>query len=130
MDVFMHQIGLHGKSIIPFILGYGCSVPAVMATRILEFPQHRFIVPFWHLIPARRITIIFALAAFSWDRTPPFHLRLNLVVVAVSRKSSPFTTPMPAWARSEIPAYRSLPGQHLKKSWYRIGSSSSSPGPF
>ena len=44
MDVFMHRIGLHGKSIIPFILGYGCSVPAVMATRILEFPQHRFIV--------------------------------------------------------------------------------------
>jgi hypothetical protein len=30
MDVFMHRIGLHGKSIIPFILGYGCSVPAVM----------------------------------------------------------------------------------------------------
>jgi ferrous iron transport protein B len=44
MDVFMHKIGLHGKAIIPLILGYGCSVPAVMATRILEFPQHRFIV--------------------------------------------------------------------------------------
>src|SRR4030065_2440717 len=35
MDVFMHRIGLHGKAIIPLILGYGCSVPAVRATRIL-----------------------------------------------------------------------------------------------
>jgi ferrous iron transport protein B len=66
MDIFMHRIGLHGKSIIPFILGYGCSVPAVMATRILEFPQHRFIVSILTtMIPcAARITIIFALVAF------------------------------------------------------------------
>jgi hypothetical protein len=66
MDVFMHKIGLHGKSIIPFILGYGCSVPAVMATRILEFPQHRFIVSILAtMIPcAARITIIFGLVAF------------------------------------------------------------------
>ena len=35
MDNVMHFLGLHGKSIIPFILGYGCSVPAVMSTHIL-----------------------------------------------------------------------------------------------
>ena len=44
MDNLMHRLGLHGKSIIPFILGYGCSVPAVMATRILESPRDRFVV--------------------------------------------------------------------------------------
>ena len=39
MDAVMRKIGLHGKSFIPMILGFGCSVPAVMATRTLENPQ-------------------------------------------------------------------------------------------
>ena len=37
------RIGLHGKSISPFILGFGCNVPAVMATRILESKKEQFI---------------------------------------------------------------------------------------
>ena len=41
MDTFMHRIGLHGKAIVPFILGYGCNVPAVMSTRSLEEPRDR-----------------------------------------------------------------------------------------
>ncbi len=36
LDSFMHKIGLHGKSFLPFILGFGCSVPAILATRTLE----------------------------------------------------------------------------------------------
>jgi len=36
MDRLMHKIGLHGKSFIPMLLGFGCSVPAIMATRTLE----------------------------------------------------------------------------------------------
>jgi len=36
MDRIMHKIGLHGKSFIPMLIGFGCSVPAIMATRILE----------------------------------------------------------------------------------------------
>lgn len=43
MDTFMHRIGLHGYAIIPTILGLGCNVPAVMATRILESQRERFI---------------------------------------------------------------------------------------
>jgi ferrous iron transport protein B len=35
-DRFMHKIGLHGKSFIPMLIGFGCSVPAIMACRILE----------------------------------------------------------------------------------------------
>ncbi len=41
MDRFMHRIGLHGKSFIPLVLGFGCTVPAVLATRILENPRDR-----------------------------------------------------------------------------------------
>ena len=43
MDTLMHRLGLHGYAIIPTILGLGCNVPAVMATRILESRRERFI---------------------------------------------------------------------------------------
>lgn len=66
MDTFMHRIGLHGKSISPFILGFGCNVPAIISTRILESRRDRIItsllIPF---IPcSARTTIILALVAF------------------------------------------------------------------
>jgi ferrous iron transport protein B len=41
MDRVMHKIGLHGKSFIPMLIGFGCSVPAIMATRILENKRSR-----------------------------------------------------------------------------------------
>jgi len=41
MDRTMHKIGLHGKSFIPMLIGFGCSVPAIMATRILENRRNR-----------------------------------------------------------------------------------------
>ncbi|MBN1974121.1 MAG: ferrous iron transport protein B [Sedimentisphaerales bacterium] len=41
MDRIMHKIGLHGKSFIPMLIGFGCSVPAIMATRILENKRNR-----------------------------------------------------------------------------------------
>ena len=41
MDRFMHKIGLHGKSFIPMLIGFGCSVPAIMATRTLENQRDR-----------------------------------------------------------------------------------------
>ncbi len=42
-DRLMHKIGLHGKSAIPMILGFGCNVPAIMATRTLETKKDRII---------------------------------------------------------------------------------------
>jgi ferrous iron transport protein B len=42
-DRLMHKIGLHGKSFIPMIMGFGCYVPAVMATRPIESPKSRLI---------------------------------------------------------------------------------------
>ena len=66
LDAFMHRIGLHGKSVSPFILGFGCNVPAIVATRILESHRDRILtsvlIPF---IPcSARTTIILALVAF------------------------------------------------------------------
>ena len=50
MDKLMHKIGLHGKSFIPLIMGFGCNVPAVMATRTLDNRNDRLltmlIIPF------------------------------------------------------------------------------------
>lgn len=43
MDRVMHKIGLHGKSFIPMILGFGCNVPAIMATRTLENKKDRLL---------------------------------------------------------------------------------------
>jgi ferrous iron transport protein B len=43
MDKLMHRMGLHGKSFIPYIIGFGCSVPAVMATRTLENRKDRIL---------------------------------------------------------------------------------------
>jgi len=50
MDKLMHKIGLHGKSFIPMLMGFGCNVPAIMATRTLENKKDRLltmmIIPF------------------------------------------------------------------------------------
>ncbi len=43
MDRLMHKIGLHGKSFIPMLIGFGCSVPAIMATRTLDNRRDRLV---------------------------------------------------------------------------------------
>ena len=43
MDKLMHKIGLHGKSFIPMIMGFGCNVPAILATRTIESRKSRLI---------------------------------------------------------------------------------------
>jgi ferrous iron transport protein B len=43
MDKVMHTLGLHGKSFIPMIMGFGCNVPAIMATRVLESRRDRIL---------------------------------------------------------------------------------------
>jgi ferrous iron transport protein B len=66
LDAFLHRIGLHGKSVSPFILGFGCNVPAIVSTRILESQRDRvltsLLIPF---IPcSARTTIVLALVGF------------------------------------------------------------------
>ena len=125
MDVFMHKIGLHGKSIIPLILGYGCSVPAIMATQILEFPRHRVIVSILTtMIPcSARITIIFGLVAFFIGANAALAIfAFNLVVVAILGKVLSMLYPDASLGLIlEIPPYQVPPIRNtLHKSWCRI----------
>ncbi len=46
MDSAMHKMGLHGKALIPIILGYGCSVPAIQACKIMETRRERLLAAF------------------------------------------------------------------------------------
>jgi ferrous iron transport protein B len=43
MDKVMHKIGLHGKSFIPLVMGFGCNVPSIISTRIIESKSSRLI---------------------------------------------------------------------------------------
>ena len=64
VDGILHRFGLHGKSAVPLILGYGCSVPAIMASRGLEYERDRIltilIIPF--IACSARTVVILALA--------------------------------------------------------------------
>ena len=125
MDTFLHRIGLHGKAIIPIILGYGCTVPAVMATRILESERDRFITSvLTTMIPcAARITIIFGLVAFYiGPAAAMFVFLFNIIIVAIAGKilssMMPEITPgmileMPAY---HMPSIKVL----LSKVWLRM----------
>ena len=69
VDRLMHYIGLHGRSFLPMILGFGCSVPAVMATRVIENPKDRLVtilvVPFMSCAARLPIYVLFAAAFFT-----------------------------------------------------------------
>ena len=68
MDRLMHKIGLHGKSFIPMFMGFGCNVPAVMATRTIESPKSRLItmlvIPFMSCAGRMPVYILIAGAFF------------------------------------------------------------------
>lgn len=67
MDRGMHKMGLHGKAIIPLVLGFGCTVPACLSCRIIESPKQKLLAAFLvTLIPcsARTIVILGVVAAF------------------------------------------------------------------
>jgi ferrous iron transport protein B len=125
MDTFMHRIGLHGTAVIPAILGYGCNVPAVMATRILESPRDRYIAAFIStLVPcAARMTIIFGLVGVYLGGAFALGIYLlNIIVIALTgailSRLLPEDTP---GMLLEIPVYHR---PHMKvvllKTWFRI----------
>ena len=58
-DNVMHKLGVHGKACIPLLLGFGCNVPACLASRIMETERERFITGFLTtLIPCSAVTVI------------------------------------------------------------------------
>lgn len=125
MDALMHRLGLHGKAIVPFILGYGCNVPAVMSTRTLEEPRDRYLAAaLATLVPcAARLAVVFGLVAFYLGPVIAFALYIfNLVVIALTGRIlaslMPEDTPglimeMPPY---RVPTLKNIIG----KSWFRV----------
>lgn len=69
MDKVMHKIGLHGKSFIPLVMGFGCNVPAILSTRIIESKRDRLITmlinPFMSCSARLPVYILFISAFFA-----------------------------------------------------------------
>jgi len=125
LDSFMHRIGLHGKSVLPMVLGYGCSVPAIMSTRILESERDRKITAaLTSFIPcsARTVVIFGLVAAFMGPAWALAIYLLNIVVIVL------LGTVMAKWIEGaspglvlEIPEL-SLPdpGTLVAKTWLEL----------
>jgi len=88
MDKLMHKIGLHGKSFIPMILGFGCNVPAIMATRTLENKKDRILTilinPFMSCGARLPVYVLFVAAFFTSNQgLVIFSLYLLGIIVAI-----------------------------------------------
>jgi ferrous iron transport protein B len=127
LDAFMHRIGLHGKSVSPFILGFGCNVPAIVSTRILESQRDRILtsllIPF---IPcSARTTIVLALVAFYlgplWAMG--FYAANILVVAVVGWVISRFMKEPSPGLILEIPSLKAPRlSSILRKTWLQVYS--------
>jgi ferrous iron transport protein B len=85
MDKLMHKIGLHGKSFIPMLMGFGCNVPAVMATRTLENRKDRLltmlIIPFMSC--SARLPVYILLISAFFDKNHGL-IMLSIYILGVS----------------------------------------------
>lgn len=113
MDRLMHKIGLHGKSFIPMIIGFGCTVPAIMATRTLESRKDRLITilvsPFMSCSARLPIYLTFTAIFFSKHQsTIVFSIYVIGIVAAIGMarlfkstilkgESSPFVLELPPY---------------------------------
>jgi ferrous iron transport protein B len=90
MDNFMHSMGLHGKSFLPIFLGFGCNVPAVLGTRVIESPRARLLtILVAPLVPctARMAVLAFVAPAFFGAQATLFSwglILLSLVLLILS----------------------------------------------
>lgn len=125
VDGLLHRFGLHGKSVVPIILGYGCNVPAIMAARNLEYERDRvltmLIVPF--ISCSARTVIIFALAGkyLGATYTTIIYLGNIAVALAVSFALSRLTVDDSPGIIMDVPPLR-RPYLHIifKKVWARL----------
>ena len=126
MDRVMHKIGLHGKSFIPLIMGFGCNVPAVMATRTLENRSDRILTmlinPYMSCSARLPLYTLMTAAFFASNQalvTLSIYL-LGIVMAALTaillrktsfkRSDAPFVMELPPY---RIPTLRSV----LKHMW-------------
>jgi ferrous iron transport protein B len=85
MDKVMHKIGLHGKSFIPLFMGFGCNVPAIMATRIIESRRDRLITmlitPFMSCSARLPVYILFISAFFAKNQASVLFILYMLGII-------------------------------------------------
>jgi ferrous iron transport protein B len=128
MDKVMHKIGLHGKSFIPLFMGFGCNVPAIMATRIIESRRDRLITmlitPFMSCSARLPVYILFISAFFPKNQSSVlfllyilgalFAILSALFLKRVFFKSAeiPFVMELPPY---RVPTIRSI----FKHVWFR-----------
>jgi len=127
LDNLMHKIGLHGKAIIPVILGYGCNVPACYSCRIMETHRDRLIAAFVvTFVPCTaRIIVILGLVASFVNVQWAFALFLiDLVIIFVLGRIAFKALPGESMGMiMELPSLR-LPSKRvvLTQTWARIKS--------
>lgn len=124
LDGFMHKIGLHGKSVAPFILGFGCSVPAMYGVRIIENKRDRMLtailLPF---IPcSARTTVILAMtAALTGPLGALFIYFFVIFVLAITGKLLSIFMGKPTGLVMEIPDIK-VPSLNVSfsKTWMKM----------
>lgn len=125
IDNLMHRIGLHGTSVVPIILGYGCTVPGILATRVLKSPRDRFITAtLTTLVPcSARMTIIFGLVGFFISmKAAVFIYVFNVVLIMLVGKTLSAVMPeVSPGLIMEIPRYH-IPDLKVlvRKTWFRL----------
>jgi ferrous iron transport protein B len=114
MDRAMHKIGLHGKSFIPMILGFGCNVPAIYATRTLENPKDKtltaLLIPLMSCGARLPVYVLFTAAFFSTNKVTVlwslYMLGIGLaILVGLVFKKTLFRGEAPMFVM-ELPPYR------------------------
>jgi len=124
-DNLMHRIGLHGLSIVPMIFGYGCTVPAILATRIMKSPRDKFLTAtLTTLVPcSARMTVIFGLVGFFISvKAAVMIYVINVIVIGLLGKLISKVLPeVSPGLLMEIPKYHlPSPKSVLSKTWFRL----------
>jgi len=125
MDSLMHKMGIHGKAFIPFILGYGCNVPACLGCRIMETERERTIAAFVvTLVPCAAVTVVVlglvgAYVGIHWALA--LYL-LNLAIIFILGRVAFKVLPgEPMGLIMEMPPYRKPHARSvLKETWMRV----------
>lgn len=125
LDALMHKIGLHGTAVVPFILGFGCNVPSVMATRTLDNRKEQFIAAaLATLVPcSARLAIVFGLVAFYLGPLVALiiYLMVFFVIALTGKLLSRLLPKDTPGLILEMPPYRQPSLQSiLNKAWFRI----------
>jgi ferrous iron transport protein B len=83
-DRFMHLLGLHGKSVLPLALGFGCNVPAILGTRIIDSPRSRLLtIILAPLVPCTARMAVVTLIAAAFFGNQAIFVSIGLVIFSL-----------------------------------------------